>query len=379
VDNEELSNLIGSIYDCALEPERWPTTLAAVARASQSAMSFIVLHDLQNNLGGRFYDYGFDDHWLRLYFEKFAAVNPIPPAAVLRPVGDVYTTGALLDPRVWSQNEFYLGWMKPQGLRDMLGMLALYTGQRGAWLGVIRREEQSEFGEPEHGLFRLLSPHVCRTLKISDALDIRTITSNTLSETLDKLTSGVFLLDHQGRVVHMNRAAQRQIEASNALRIVDGRLAPSDRAAEAALGKALSDCRTKFPGSETTAHSIALPNADEQGLVATVLPVDQGNRRRIIAPYSAAVAVFVQDPRSARPLPGDAFAKLYGITNGELKFLMVLGSGLTIKQAADVLGVSEETGRTHLKRVFMKTGTSKQSELIRLVMGSSPPVSVRAH
>jgi DNA-binding CsgD family transcriptional regulator/PAS domain-containing protein len=375
VDNEELSQLIGSIYDCALEPECWPTTLAAIARATRSDMSFIVLHDLENHLGGRFYDHGMDDQWLNLYFEKFAAINPIPPAAVLRPVGDVYSIGSLLDPAAWSQSEFYQGWFKPQGLGDMLGMLALYTGKRGAWLAVTRRECEADFGGPDHGLFRLLSPHVCRTLKISDALDLRTITSNTLSETLDKLTSGVFLLDRQGRVVHMNRAAQRQIKTSNALRIVNGRLTPTDRTAEAALGKALADCRTNFPGSETTAHSIALPNADEQGLVATVLPVDQGNRRSIIAPYSAAAAVFVQDPQSAPPLPGDAFAKLYGITNAELKFLMVLGSGLTIKQAADVLGVSEETGRTHLKRVFMKTGTSKQSELIRLIMGSSPPVS----
>jgi hypothetical protein len=96
VDNEELSQLIGSIYDCALEPDRWPTTLAAIAQATESARSFIVLHDLQNNLGGRFYDYGFDEHWLRLYFEKFAPINPIAPAAVLRPEGDVHSIGTLV-------------------------------------------------------------------------------------------------------------------------------------------------------------------------------------------------------------------------------------------------------------------------------------------
>ena len=62
-------------------------------------------------------------------------------------------------------------------------------------------------------LFKLLSPHVCRALAISDALDIRALRSEMLEKTLDGLSAGVFLTARDGHVVHMNAAAQRNSDA----------------------------------------------------------------------------------------------------------------------------------------------------------------------
>jgi len=43
-------------------------------------------------------------------------------------------------------------------------------------------------------------------------------------------------------------------------------------------------------------------------------------------------------------------------------------------QAADMLGIGEPTVRTHLQRIFSKTGTSKQTELLALFLRTAPPV-----
>jgi DNA-binding CsgD family transcriptional regulator len=72
-------------------------------------------------------------------------------------------------------------------------------------------------------------------------------------------------------------------------------------------------------------------------------------------------------------MPGEAFAKLYGLTGGELRVLLALAQGLGGKEAADMLGVSESTVRTHLQRIFSKTSTSRQAELLQLLQSSSPP------
>ena len=104
-----------------------------------------------------------------------------------------------------------------------------------------RSEQAPHYQQREIGLFKLLSPHVCRVLAISDALDIRALRSEMLERTLDGLVAGVFLTARDGRVVYMNAAAERQIKTGNSIRIVNNRLSPTDPAARAALSKAIDE------------------------------------------------------------------------------------------------------------------------------------------
>ena len=73
-------------------------------------------------------------------------------------------------------------------------------------------------------------------------------------------------------------------------------------------------------------------------------------------------------------LPGEAFARLHKLTGGELRVLMALAQGLGAKEAADMLGISEPTVRSHLQRIFSKTGTPRQADLMRLMQNSMPPI-----
>jgi DNA-binding CsgD family transcriptional regulator len=45
-----------------------------------------------------------------------------------------------------------------------------------------------------------------------------------------------------------------------------------------------------------------------------------------------------------------------------------------VKEAASSLGISVGTMRTHLARLFEKTGTSRQSALVRMAANLSPPI-----
>lgn len=53
-----------------------------------------------------------------------------------------------------------------------------------------------------------------------------------------------------------------------------------------------------------------------------------------------------------------------------------MSPGLGVKDAAGTLGISEATAKTHLQHIYMKTGTYKQTELLRLFMGTVPPVKL---
>jgi DNA-binding CsgD family transcriptional regulator len=48
---------------------------------------------------------------------------------------------------------------------------------------------------------------------------------------------------------------------------------------------------------------------------------------------------------------------------------------MTLEEAAAARGVSMNTARSHLKHAFAKTGTGRQSELLRLVIAGVGAIS----
>jgi DNA-binding CsgD family transcriptional regulator len=62
--------------------------------------------------------------------------------------------------------------------------------------------------------------------------------------------------------------------------------------------------------------------------------------------------------------------KLYGLTRGEAALATILLKGKSIEEAAAELFISPHTARTHLKRIFMKTDTHRQTELVVRIFSS---------
>ena len=209
---------------------------------------------------------------------------------------------------------------------------------------------------------------------ISDTLNLTTIRSEALEATLNAFTTGVYLTDRHGRIVYMNRAAERLVRTSNPIRVANSHLSPIDHKARLALDRAIDEATGDEADLPTSGFTIALPGGDNGGLIATVLPLARGEPQS--GAFAGMVAIFVQDPIVMPPfIPGQAFAELYGLTTSELRVLLAMVPGLSVKEAAKVLGIGENTAKTHLQHIHSKTGTSKQTELMRLFMSSTPPVN----
>ena len=213
----------------------------------------------------------------------------------------------------------------------------------------------------------------CQAVAISDALNHAAIRSDALEATLNAFTSGVYLTDRHGQIIYMNRAAERQISASNAIRVENSHLSPIDRKARLALDRAINEATGDEADRPIGGFTIALAAGDNAGLIATVLPLARGEPQS--GAFGGMVAIFVQDPTVMPSFPEQAFAELYGLTRSELRVLLAMVPGLSVKEAAEVLGVGENTAKTHLQHIHSKTSTSKQTELIRLFMSSTPPVN----
>jgi DNA-binding NarL/FixJ family response regulator/PAS domain-containing protein len=376
VSLEAFSKVVEAVYDCALDPSRWQDTIRLTGELCRSQTCIITVHDLANERYDLAYKWGhgYSEEFHRLHEEKYKFMNPLWPLVPMMPMGAVKTQAMLIDDHELYESRFYREWIKPQGFSDLISFKVLQTDQRiGAW-AAHRVEGQPRYADADIRLLSLLSPHVCRAVAISDALNLKTIRSEALEATLNALTSGVYLVDSLARIIYLNRAAEWQIETRNVLRIESNHLAPLDPAARAALASAIDDAIAGEAAAPDTGFSIALPSKEGGGLVATTLPLNRGERRNLCNTLAARAAIFVQDPVVVPPFPGEAFAKLYGLTGGELRVLLAMAPGLGVKEAAEVLGIGETTAKTHLQRIYSKTGTAKQTELMHLFVSATPPV-----
>ncbi|MDE5454293.1 LuxR family transcriptional regulator [Bradyrhizobium sp. CSA112] len=371
VSAQQLSDTIGAIYDCALDPHQWPDTCREIADLCESTAGGICVHDMRHVQNDQLFVFGYQPEFLEKLGSHYAQ-SPMAAADIVSKIGDVSALSMMRLELLGSR--FAREVLEPFGLLDIIWFPALRTGGRMASMHASRSEKAPHYQQLEIGLLKLLSPHVCRALAISDALDIRALRSEMLEKTLDALVTGVFLTSRDGRVVYMNAAAERQVKTGNSIRIVNNRISPTDPATRAALSKAIDKASRDDIDLDTSEHSLAIPDIDGAGYVATLLPVDRGQRSGIIAPFAASVAVFTKDPAEAPLMPGEAFARLYRLTGGELRVLLALTQGLGAKEAADMLGISEPTARTHLQHIFSKTDTTRQADLLRLLQNSTPQV-----
>jgi DNA-binding CsgD family transcriptional regulator len=369
------SKVVESIYDCALNPSRWTDTADMIAQLVEAEACLLGVHDSKNvHHGVMFRSGGVEDSYVRLYAEEYAAINPHSVPVTLLPVGKVVTTGMIIDEQELLDSRFYQEFLKPQGIFEVIGFPVLRTEGRIGWWAANRRVDAPRYGDAEVRLLTLLSPHVCRAITISNAFTLKTIRSEALETTLNALTTGVYLVDRLGRIIYINRAAEQQIEDSNVVRIANNRLVPIDRMARTRLATAIDEAIVDKAATLSPGFSVALPGREGTGLVAVVLPLHTGERRILCGAFAAMAAIFIQDPITVPASPGEAFAKLYGLTGSELRVLLAMAPGLSVKEAAELLGMGDTTARTHLQHAYEKTGTSKQTELLRLFMSSAPPV-----
>jgi DNA-binding CsgD family transcriptional regulator len=189
-----------------------------------------------------------------------------------------------------------------------------------------------------------------------------------LAEVLDSLSIGVLLIDGGGYVMHVNSQAQTILAAGDTLRIMYGRLATTDHELTKVLRDAMlaSACRDTTKGVAYPA--LSLTSANETRYLVHVLPLHACERP---AAGSAKAAVLVARAAFDSPSCPQVISRAYNLTPTELRVLLTIVDVGGVPEVAAALGIAASTVKTHLGRLFEKTGTSRQAELVKIVAAFS--------
>jgi DNA-binding CsgD family transcriptional regulator/PAS domain-containing protein len=372
---EQLSDLIGDIYDTTLDRSLWPGVLARISRFIDGAAAAVFWNDAANGQGDIYFDDGgIAPYYKALYFEKYVRLNPTVTARFFSDPEEPASTGDLVPYDEFLQSRLYREWAKPQQLVDFVSVILEKASTKTAMFGVFRNERQGLVDEETRRRMRLLAPHVRRAVLIAKVVDFKQAEAATFAEIIDGLRAGMILVDRAGRIVHANAAAHALLAEKDALRTIGGRLSASDPQIERALAETFAVAAEG--DAAVGAKGVALPLAARTGelYVAHVLPLAAGARRRAGSVYAATAAVFLHKATLEPPAPPVALAKAYKLTLAEVRVLFAIVEIGGVPEVADVLGVASSTVKTHLGRIYEKTGVSRQADLVKLVAGCSSPL-----
>lgn len=122
-------------------------------------------------------------------------------------------------------------------------------------------------------------------------------------------------------------------------------------------------------------NGIPLSLPGQPTAVAYVLPLKNTEIRSAFK--TATAAIFISTSAASVPPHQQVLATLYDLTPAESRVMSMVGGGLAAGLVATQLSVTENTVKTHLARVYSKTGVSRQSELVKLVCQLASPVAQR--
>jgi DNA-binding CsgD family transcriptional regulator len=372
IEPQELSHHIGEIYDASLDPALWPATVAASCRILQSCASAIASIDLMLPAANITFSYGIDPSYLAS-FGKDASLYPFMKNLRLSDVGHTSAASQRMNAIDFRNSALYREWSEPKGhVIDLFNVTLERTATAVVHLGFVRHDTVGVVDAETINDLNLLFPHYRRAILIGKVIEHARVEAASLGDTLDGLTAGVFLVDENMRLVHTNQSGDRMLAERAVVRQDQDVLAPVTDSADSMLRRTCEAIASGAPlGLEGI--GVAIHGRDGDPYIAHVLPLTTGVRRKAGRFHRAVAAVFVRSAKLERPAALDAMAQLYGLTPAEIKALVGVVELGGIPAAARAYEVSPETIKTHMKRVYDKTGSSRQTDLVKLMAGIVSP------
>jgi DNA-binding CsgD family transcriptional regulator len=366
MDESGYQRLVSAIYDLALAPEGWPTVLRLLGGALNChyAAAIATTPDRASPRSLGAVGITAEDHreFLRIWHKQnlYGLRHPVREAGAI-------VLGRSMVPRAeLVRSAMYRRYLAPRAIQEVMRLDIFHDNKRSQSISLARPWSSGPFTPEELRFARALMPHLQHAVAVQVRLrDAATVARSALGA-LETAQGPILLLDRRGCVVHASAEAERM------LREADGLSAGATglRAATPALSARLTSLITRAAGTggmPGASGALSLPRpSGKPDLTLVAVPLRPG--MAYPGERQPAVVLQVTDPlaRAApdRALLGEAF----GLTPAEADVAADLLRGLSVGEIAVGRKRSVATVRTHLASVLAKTGTARQTELLRLLM-----------
>jgi DNA-binding CsgD family transcriptional regulator len=352
------------IYEAALEPEKWPEVLGNFSRLL-GGNTANVLFQHQITGAGRGLLHGVEPATFRPYFGHFATRNPLLRITDL-PVGlRVLTDEDKLPKEDFVRTEYYNDFLRSIDGHSVLMLRLAIEGDQTTVLNVLRHGRKPSFGRSDVDNAKRFHQHLVRAYRLSSKLSNMNEMRSGFQALFEHSACALFVVDALARVRHANASAERLIAAGLGLSVQQGKLRATDANATRKL-HALIGAANDSDSDRRTGGVMALSSPTRQK-PASVSVTPARSEGAVLFDRQPFALVCVTDPEMGAGSCEEQLRAVFALSPAEARTAAQLLAGNSLRQAAEELHLSYNTLRVHLSRIFFKTGTHSQSDLMRLM------------
>lgn len=359
--------LLDLIYEGPIEQDPWSSFLHACRLKLHSNSALLMFHTPQDR--GEFTDIA-DSDWHthamgQLYYRQYAALNPLDYERMK--TGRTYSFDDFVNEDEFRLGDYYREYCHPLGIDHALVLFIGEAQGLRAWLNLSRSNSGGSYRPEETGQLLALAPHLHRALRIYSSLERQRLESMAYRRTGDSLNLATLLMNEGGCIGSMNDSARQLIEGHPSLTLREGRLLLTRAEDQRQFDSGLQALLMEKPEQDYGTLMVGAGGPRPLSFLMRRMP-----RRGVDMRHTEAAAIiYLKERGQAAASPKtEIVSTLFGLTPTESRLTVMLADGCSLQQIAVELGITEQTARTYSKRIFSKTGASRQSDLVRLVLTS---------
>jgi DNA-binding CsgD family transcriptional regulator len=366
---DQTLELVNLIYDAVGDASKWNVFLERLVSAAGCRAGSMALFGSSTDETAVVCWHGWTDEDIQLHAERYLASDPWALPGNSLPEGAVLTTEQLCPTEEFEQSAAYREFYAPRNFRYGFGGMILRVGDKISAVTLARSSDDGPCGERETSILFPLMPHLRRAALLHGELSSLRARLSAFTGHLDRYPHAFLLVDAQACVLYANTAAREIAGANDGLTIESDRIVLQSPNPNFELRELLSAIATDR-GASLQRLQISRPSGRTPYRLL-LLPVPESGAMPLGVAQPAAALVLI-DPEAGYEPDTEVLRELFSLTAAEAKIAAKLAQGRSVEEVAGETATSTETVRTHIRRVFAKTSTERQGELIALVLRSVP-------
>src|ERR1035437_6903949 len=367
---ERLFSLIGSIYETAPQAsaDAWRAIYLEMADLFSSGLGGLAIYSKQSDeievgIGTATADQ------LDEYTRNYHRASPFREILGKLKSGEGLNRREVMSDDDFRASALYRNFFEPLGVFHL--EYQLFLVEQGLTGGIIftRSEEAGNFNDNEISAMRLIMPHVERAFRVYMNVFAVQLKNKIMAEAFDQIPENILVVDRKLVLVFANVGGRAITEMNDGLRVDDNGLLNGCSQADTRRLQAFVDAEF---GEHTDGNPVRrklLQISRPSGLRPIELLISSFTAAGLSGLSSEPVAIiFASDPDQKFETIEGILRQIYELTAAEARVAMLLTDGKSSTDICNVLGIKQNTFRTHVKHIFSKTNTRRQSELIRLIV-----------
>lgn len=365
-----LQALIDRVYDSSVDDKGWVGLTNEMARVFgstsavlkvQDAKEHAHLVDMTENLVVSPKQQDWADHWQRndLWVKK----------SVAHGMSKIITSHDLIPDAKFEQTDFYGDWIRHLDIYHMIGAVFPVGMATVVVVGIHRPYGAGHYQEADRQHLAKFLPHLQRAFRLRQRLVQTQQCAAVAFEALERAHSAVLIVDAHASILFASRLAEQLLRQVKELAVARGKLEIRQPGASSRFAQLILGCvQTASGTANSPGGAIAIRREGKLPLTLSVAPLRPAIATSAIS--QPAALIFMRDPEALNT-GAETLRHLFGLTRTEAAVAEALTEGQELAEIAASLAIGMGTVRSHLKKIFSKTYTSKQAELVALLLRSA--------